>query len=92
MTLDEMVKQLDKKMTEEYEMYCELHKALDSYRGRTLTDKEMASVDEIGDAIIEKYKELHPLYHFIAARYQVVVNRAHDFECIYNFIRKSWRC
>lgn len=89
MTLDEMVKQLDKKMTEEYEEYCELHEALRTYEGRLLTPEESKNAEDILQAIHEKYRVLHSVYYFIAARHQIVVNRAHDFDVFISSLEKA---
>ena len=89
LTLDEMVKVIDKKMTDEYQEFVDMHEALNTYRGRILNEQETDSANELLEGIAAKYRDLHPVYYFIAARYQIVVNRAHDYDVFVDSLEKA---
>ena len=77
--IEKLTNELDVEMTRVWEEYVDLHKELDTHRGKTMDDTEMVEVNKILEGIQNKFALLHPAYHFIASRHQFVSNAANSY-------------
>lgn len=70
MTLQELVKELDKQLVEKGDAYHKLHQQLDAFRGIELSEEAAGEVNRILKEIQEAFHELYYAHHFICFRNQ----------------------
>lgn len=85
MTIVELVKELDEKLTTTNEEYHALFKELTPLSGRVLGDEDYKKGIEILNKIQDKYAEMHPAFNFIGTRYQFAKNSVDSY---YDWIKK----
>ena len=69
--------------------YVELHKELDRYRGKDLTDELVLIVNPIISAIQDKFIELHPAINNIIQRYQMCARSLQDYESFMKDLKQT---
>jgi hypothetical protein len=87
--IEKLTNELDVAITSTWGEYIELHKELDSHRGKPIDDTNMDDVNSILKEIQEKFALLYPAYHFIATRHQHVSNAVNSYNDFIETLKKS---
>lgn len=66
--------------TAEYKKYLDIHKELDAYRGKELTEETAKIVNDILKRIQEQYILLYGALHFIKERSVLAANAMHEYQ------------
>lgn len=89
MSLINKYKEFDEAFCQALAEYHELHKQLDAFRGKDLTDEMVAQANPIIIAIQDKYNELHPCVEWAMARYQPCARLRQDFDQFIDHIKQG---
>jgi hypothetical protein len=87
--IEKLTNELDVEINRLWSEYIDLHKELDTHRGKPITDTNLDEVNVILKAIQEKFAILYPAYHFIATRHQYVSNAVTEYNEFIETIKKS---
>lgn len=87
--IQKLTNELDVEITRIWEEYVQLHKSLDTYRGKPIVDTNLEDVNGLLKQIQEKFAQLYPAYHFIATRHQHVSNAVTEYNEFIETLKKS---
>jgi hypothetical protein len=68
MKLLNLLNEFEQEFSKEYKIYLDLHKDLDTWRGKELSDEDLLKVNPILSAIQDQYIALHASFYFITQR------------------------
>lgn len=79
--VEKLVKELQQRHDFAWETYLDLHKEMDSFRGRMLDGAELVKVNEILAMIQEHFAhQLYPTFNFVLWRYDQAKNACQQYE------------
>lgn len=79
MTIEELVKELDKQLVEKGDEYHKLHAQFDAFRGIELSEEAAKEVNRILMEIQTTFQELYVAHHFICYRNQSSTNEVNSY-------------
>lgn len=88
-TIEKLTNELDKLIVQTWQEYLDLHKELDTHRGKPIDDTNLPEVNRLLKDIQEKFAELYPAYHFIATRHEHVVNATNGYNEFIEALKKG---
>lgn len=88
-TIEKLTNDLDAAITQAWSDYIDLHKELDTHRGKPIDDTNLEVVNNLLKTIQEKFAQLYPAYHFIATRHQHVSNAVTQYNEFIETLKKS---
>ena len=89
MSIEHLVKELDRELTETYAHYCDLHEQLDVHRGKLLADTNLVEVNRLLKEIQDTFALLYPAYHFVGTRYESAVNAINSYNHFIEQLKKA---
>lgn len=88
-TIETLTHELDTLIVQTWQEYLDLHKELDTHRGKPIDDTNLPEVNRLLKDIQEKFAELYPAYHFIATRHQHVSNATNGYNEFIEALKKG---
>lgn len=79
MTIQELVKELDKQLVEKGDAYHKLHVQFDAFRGLELTEESSKILNQILLELQTAFQELYVAHHFICYRNQSSTNEINSY-------------
>jgi hypothetical protein len=84
-----LTNQLDAAITQVWDHYIDLHKELDTHRGKPIDDTNLPEVNRLLGEIQNTFSQLYPAFHFIAIRHEYVSNAVTFYNDFIETIKKS---
>ena len=88
MKLNTLTERLDKKLTEVWATYIDLHTELDKHRGKTLEDTDVQEVNRLLKEIQLTFAQLYHPINFIITRTQFAANAINGYNEFIEQIKK----
>jgi len=87
--IEKLTNELDVEINRVWNEYIDLHKQLDSHRGKPIGDTNLDEVNRLLKAIQETFSLLYPAYHFITARHQYANNAVNGYNEFIEQLKKG---
>ncbi len=89
MSIDALVKELDEQLMAKWEQYLNLHKELDSHRGKPLDDTNLGEVNRLLKEIQFVFTELYPIFVLVMSRNDLATNAMAGFNTFIESLKKA---
>lgn len=76
--IQELIRELDELLIERSQVYIDLHKEFDRFRGKPIEDVDV--VNKILEEIQDTFRDMYPAYHFIGERYPTTVKIVEEYD------------
>lgn len=87
--IEKLTNELDTEINRIWAEYLDLHKELDTHRGKPIDDTNMDEINRLLKDIQAKFALLYPAYNFIAHRYQYATNAVNGFNEFIESLKKA---